>query len=116
MIASIAGIQVDNATPGRMCIKPLKSRNLKIKLFAIDKNTQTIRVQGRKDEDAKEYFARDLLSVHVKRSKEGSQVLVIGFISGLEIELFEASQKDVHALEAFREELVGFLGNIVRLK
>jgi hypothetical protein len=116
MAASIPGISIEALTPRRMCIKRLKSHNLKVKLFAIDKNTETIRVQGERDHDARDYHARDLLSIHVKCPSPGSRVLAIAFMSGMEIDLFEASQKEMPFLEAFRDELLEYLGDFVHIK
>ncbi len=116
MAANIPGIDIEALTPRRMCIKRRKSHNLKVKLFAIDKNTETIRVQGEKDHEARDYSARDILSLHVKYLSTTSRMLAIAFMSGLEIDLFEANPKDLHVLESFREELLGYLGDFVPLE
>jgi hypothetical protein len=116
MAASIPGIDIDSLTPRHMCIKRRKSHNLKVKLFAVDKNTETIRVQREKDHDACDYHARDLQSIHVRYPSPGIRVLAIAFMSGMEIDLFEASQKEMHLLEAFRDELLEYLGDFVHIK
>jgi hypothetical protein len=114
--ANIPGITIEALTPRHMCIKRRKSHNLKVKLFAIDMNNETIRVQCEKDHDAREYHARDLLSIHVKYPRPGNYVLAIAFMSGMEIELFEAGQKELTLFEAFRNELLGYFGDFVHLK
>jgi hypothetical protein len=116
MAASIPGIDIEALTPRRMYIKRMRSHNLKVKLFAIDKNTETIRVQGEKDQEAREYSARDLLSIHVKYPRPGSRVLAIAFMSGIEIDLFEANLKEMHQFEAFHDELLEYLGDYVHIK
>nr|MDO8084640.1 hypothetical protein [Candidatus Sigynarchaeum springense] len=114
--ANIPGIEIDTLTPRHMCIKRRKSHNLKVKLLAIDLNNETVRVQCEKDHDARDYHARDLLSIHVKYPRPGNYVLAIAFMSGVEIDLFEAGQKEVTILEAFKNELLGYFGDFVHLK
>jgi hypothetical protein len=116
MAASIPGIDIEALTPRRLCIKRKKSHNLKVKLFSIDKNTETIRVQGEKDHDARDFFARDVLSIHVKHPDHDTRVLAMAFISGIEIELFEAHQKDFTVLESFRDELIGYFRDYLVIK
>ncbi|MBN2153126.1 MAG: hypothetical protein JW839_16860 [Candidatus Lokiarchaeota archaeon] len=116
MAATIPGIDIEAITPRRMCIKRRKSHSLKVKLLVIDMNNETIRVQGEKDSEARDYHARDLLSVHVKYPRPGSRVLAIAFMSGMEVELFEAGQKEIPILEAFRDELLGYFGEFVNIK
>jgi len=114
--ANIPGIDIDAITPRHMCIRRRRSRNLKVKLLAIDLNNETVRVQCEKDHDARDYHARDLLSIHVKYPRPGNYVLAIAFMSGVEIDLFEAGQKEVTILEAFKNELLGYFGDFVHLK
>lgn len=116
MAASIPGIEIEALTPRRMYIKRKKSQNLKIKLLAIDKNTETIRVQGEKDREARDYFIRDVLSLHVKDLDSGRRILAIAFRSGMEIELFEAGVKEMPLLQIFHEELLGYLVDFIGTK
>jgi hypothetical protein len=37
-------------------------------------------------------------------------------MSGMEIELFEANQKEMQLLESFREEILDYLGDFVPVK
>nr|MDO8108789.1 hypothetical protein [Candidatus Sigynarchaeota archaeon] len=113
MAQTIPGIEIEALTPKQMFIRRKKSQNLKVKLLAINKNNETIRVQGDKDTEAKEYFLRDVLSLHVKSPKEGMQLLSIEFMSGMEIELFEASKKEFNMLSAFQQELLGYLAEFM---
>ena len=109
MAASIPGIQIEALTPKRMFIKRKNSKNLKVKLLAIDKNTETIRVQSEKDRDARDFFTLDVLALDVKENLS-TKTLSMRFTSGMEIDLFEATSKDFSLLTAFREELLGILG------
>ncbi|MEX2719115.1 MAG: hypothetical protein Q6370_022695 [Candidatus Sigynarchaeota archaeon] len=111
--ANIPGIDIDALTPRHVCIKRRRSHNLKVKLLVVDLNNETIRVQREKDPDTREYHARDLLSIHVKYPRPGNHVLAITFLSGMEIELFEANQKEYPLLDAFRGELLGYFGDFV---
>jgi hypothetical protein len=43
-------------------------------------------------------------------------VLAMAFISGIEIELFEAHQKDFTLLESFRDELIGYFSDYLVIK
>ena len=113
MAASIPGIEIEALTPKRMFIKRKSSKNLKVKLLAIDKNTETIRIQGEKDRDARDYFARDIFALDVKDGTTG-KVLSMRFTSGIEITLFEAISKDIAMLNSFRDELVGYLGESIQ--
>jgi len=112
MAASIPGIEIEALTPRRMFIKRKNSKNLKVKLLAIDRNTETIRVQGEKDPDARDYFTHDVFALDIK-DHATSKTLSLKFTSGMEIDLFEAVPKDSSLLTAFREELLGILGTAI---
>jgi hypothetical protein len=112
MAASIPGIEIESLTPKRMFIKRKNSKNLKVKLLSIDKNTDTIRIQGEKDRDARDYFSRDISALEVTENPT-SKTLSMKLRSGIEIALFEAVSKDYSLLNSFRDELIGYLGDVL---
>ncbi len=107
MAQTIPGIEIETLTSNQMFIRRKKSPNFKVKLLAINKNNETIRIQGEKDAEAKDYFLHDVLSLHLKI--DDRHHLVISFMSGMEIELFEAGKKDLAILLAFRQELQNYM-------